>query len=103
MGRNGDSVHTPQTTRNVTELQTDKTVMVHEPALESVSEIETETDSVCEPIVRPTTCCKFWTVAQWRERESADRMLGSDFDKQDGFIHMCTIDQCQTIATRYFG
>ena len=48
-------------------------------------------------------CYKFWTVEQWEERESAKKMWGSDHDKQDGFIHMCTVDQCETIAKRYFG
>eukprot|EP01084_Bolivina_argentea_P095840 172299_1 len=51
---------------------------------------------------RPTVCYKFWTVKEWEERKSLDNMAGSDFDKKDGFIHMCTIDQCKTIANRYF-
>ena len=51
---------------------------------------------------RSSVCYKFWTIQEWTDRKLMDKHDGSEFDKKDGYIHMCTIDQCATIANRYF-
>ena len=59
-------------------------------------------DGVNDTMPRPSVCYKFWTIREWEKRQSAEYIWGSDFDVKDGFIHMCTLDQCQMIAKRFF-
>ena len=45
---------------------------------------------------------KFWTINEWNERKKLKNIYGSKFDKNDGFIHMCTYKNCQRIDKIYF-
>eukprot|EP01084_Bolivina_argentea_P215452 365786_1 len=55
-----------------------------------------------QSVHRQSICYKFWTIDEWDKRKSMENIPGSDFDKNSGFIHMCTVDQCKMIGTRYF-